>query len=91
MFLMCIPNYEKTRLLNENVIYAKQVSDSPLSKKSSGTSLKLPNTYSKYNHQVMLYQFTYPFSWIQKMHTHYLFSVDNPIVAVNGQPPEATA
>ena len=40
MYLMCIPNYEKTRLIGENVITAKNISDSPLAKRTTCRLLK---------------------------------------------------
>ena len=40
MFVMCVPNYEKTRLLNSNVICAKQLADLPVSKHDNLPSIK---------------------------------------------------
>ncbi len=40
MFVMCIPNYEKTRLVSSNIICAKQLADLPASKHDNLPSLK---------------------------------------------------
>lgn len=40
MFVMCVPNYEKTRLVSSNIICAKQLADLPASKHDNLPSIK---------------------------------------------------
>ena len=50
MFLMCIPNYEKTRLVDENIITAKNVSDTLLAKKNHAPIAKKAGVDKDYNY-----------------------------------------
>jgi hypothetical protein len=54
MYVKCVPNYEKTRLVSQNVISAKEVSDSPLQKKNHPVEKK-SGVDNEYNYTVMLY------------------------------------
>lgn len=57
IYLMCVPNYEKTRLFNQNIINASQISDIPVTKKDHvpfGKSIDLGN----YNYPVVLFRFS---------------------------------
>ena len=49
LYVMCVPNYEKTRLVSHNVIYAKQINDIPQDKNSSSSALKKAAAEVKYN------------------------------------------
>ncbi len=49
IFVMCVPNYRTTKLGNDNVIYAKQVSDTPLNNKGNVNVIKTFNLYT-YHH-----------------------------------------
>src|ERR1700744_2089289 len=91
MFLMCIPNYEKTNLINSNIIYAKQVSDSPLNKKSHEALPKTTITIVKYNCLIEKYSFSAPCLLIEKINSDISYVLDDPCIAINGQPPEATS
>jgi hypothetical protein len=48
LYVMCVPNYEKTKLIDNNVIYAKQVNDIPTdktkdaAKKAGPIKIRLP-------------------------------------------------
>ncbi|MGZ3833268.1 MAG: hypothetical protein ACXVB0_07090, partial [Mucilaginibacter sp.] len=48
IYLMCIPNYNKTKLINQNIIDARKIADIPVSKKGrvpfgKGNSLGIYN------------------------------------------------
>lgn len=53
LYVMCVPNYRTTKLIQSNIIYARQVSDFPLTKK--GTSLKQLSV-DQYNFTVVNYE-----------------------------------
>lgn len=91
MYVKCIPNYTKTKLVNDNVITAKQVSDSPLSKKNHLPLVKKTGLDNDYNYTIALFDLTIPAKTMrshliceaQKMQSTYLSSP--------AQPPEARA
>ena len=56
IYLMCIPNYEKTRLISENIINARETGDIPLNKKDHVPFGKAP-VMDKYSCSVTLYHF----------------------------------
>ncbi|MGZ3871315.1 MAG: hypothetical protein ACXVJD_00270 [Mucilaginibacter sp.] len=59
IYLVCIPNYEKTRLFNQNIINAKEIADIPVTKKDHvpfGKNIDL----GAYNRPVALFKFAPP-------------------------------
>jgi len=59
IYLMCIPNYKKTRLINQNIIDARKIADIPVNKKDHvpfGKALSL----GEYNYQAIQYAFFTP-------------------------------
>lgn len=54
LYVMCVPNYRTTKLIQSNIIYARQISDFPLTKKGSA-SLKQLNI-DQYNFNVVNYE-----------------------------------
>jgi hypothetical protein len=63
MYFICIPNTAKTRLVQANIVTAKEISDVPLTKKGHDTSVKKVNTLSEYN----LKTFQYNYSGVAKL------------------------
>lgn len=55
MYVKCVPNYEKTRLVNENIISAKDVSDSPLQKKNHTQFEKKSGMDNEYDFTILLF------------------------------------
>lgn len=55
MYVKCIPNYNKTKLINENVITAKEISDTPLSKKNHSPLVKKTGLDNDYNYTIVLF------------------------------------
>lgn len=60
MFVKCIPNYEKTRLVSEKVIMGKEISDLPLSKKSNVPVMKKSDVDTDYNYSSFYYDLGAP-------------------------------
>jgi len=59
IYLACLPNHEKTRLFNQNVINAKVIDDAPVNKKAQvpfGKGIDL----GKYNYTLVSYHFSSP-------------------------------
>jgi hypothetical protein len=59
IYLMCIPNYKKTKLLNQNVIDARKIADIPVSKKSHVPFVKAIGL-GDYNYLPIQYSFFTP-------------------------------
>lgn len=89
MFLLCLPDDEKTRLENEHIQLAKQENDSPTSKRAHGALPKLAPPIAKYDNQVVIeLHFPAPVTILQKFLIHNTASWEPPSLSVNGQPPE---
>lgn len=59
LFVKCIPNYEKTRLINANVICAKNIADLPVSKRNNFPSQK-KSGIDYYDHATLIFSFIKP-------------------------------
>jgi hypothetical protein len=88
MFLMCIPNYEKTRLIGENIITAKNVSDSPLAKKNHLPIAKKSGVDNTYNYPVPLFNLVLNTTTLQHPYTDLKQLIPTTHLSTPGQPPE---
>jgi hypothetical protein len=59
IYLMCVPNYQKTRLLDQNIISAKNIANIPVNKKSHVPFGKL-NSPDKYSFPITLCKLSLP-------------------------------
>jgi hypothetical protein len=91
MFVRCIPNYETTKLLHENIICAKQVNDIPVSKKAHESSGKKIGVDNKYNFPATCNVFFTASPDVQKLNTFIYISIKQPLVQIAHRPPEAIA
>lgn len=91
VFVQCIPNYETTKLLTDNVIYAKQLNDIPISKKAHESSGKKTGVDNKYNYPITAYTFTSRVSAIKKLNTFIFIDINQPLILIDGRPPENIA
>lgn len=88
MYLMCIPNYEKTRLISENIITAKNISDSPLAQKSHLPVAKKAAIDNIYNMPVALFNMEVNSPALQKPDTDLTQQIQTPHLIAPAQPPE---
>jgi hypothetical protein len=86
LFIMCVPNYEKTRLIKSNIIYAKQISDIPTDKKGQeASSKKADNKYDHPSLNINFFSFKdEPPVTVKPIYIH----ISDPLIATTGQPPE---
>lgn len=89
LFLMCVPNYEKTRLLTANVIYAKNISDHPISKRPHAPLVKRTGSDNEYRLTQNNHHFDSPVAVIENTNTDIFQNVVDPFIGVPGQPPDA--
>lgn len=87
LFVMCIPNYKTTRLIKDNIIYARQVSDVPLNKKGSTSNMK-QLSIDKYNHLVYEYYIEPPAVLLKSVNRHFAVSLPPALPAQVDQPPK---
>jgi hypothetical protein len=73
IYVMCIPNYEKTRLTNENIINARQIDDLP-GAKGNTAMLKKPSI-DKFNLALIVFEVK---NRILAIHSHYPITKVNP-------------
>jgi hypothetical protein len=90
VYLMCIPNYKKTKLLEQNIIDARKIADIPFSKKEHVPFFKAP-TLSDFNHQIILYRFISPIAILKKPVNNTRFDLLISNLASPGKPPESPA
>ena len=88
MYLMCIPNYEKTRLIGENVITAKNISDSPLAKKNHLPIAKKSGVDNAYYYPVQLSNITINQSVLPQLSTDLTQIIPSTYLSTIAQPPE---
>lgn len=89
LYVMCVPNYQKTKLIDNNVIYAKQINDIPTDKKSNETSVKKGGADSKYDHPQLLINFLRFDSIPPRGAVKVYILAASPFIPIPGQPPEA--
>jgi hypothetical protein len=87
IYLACLPNHEKTRLFNQNIINAKVIDEAPLSKKDQipfGKGIDL----GKYNYTLVSYHFS---SWVTVQQQTNVFTapaIASRCITVPLQPPK---
>jgi hypothetical protein len=89
MYFVCLPNATKTRLVNANIITAKEIADVPLSKKGQEPASKKANTLSDYNLQAFKYSYS-AHGIFQKLNKAPEFvTLDDPFIESPGKPPNS--
>ncbi|MDB4918260.1 hypothetical protein [Mucilaginibacter sp.] len=87
IYLMCVPNYEKTRLFNQNIINASQIADIPVNKKDHvpfGKAIDL----GKYNYPIVLFKFSPPVIILQANNIIFCSSPVQHYIDTPHQPPK---
>ena len=87
IYLMCIPNYEKTMLFNQNIINASHIADIPVNKKDHvpfGKTIDL----GKYNYPNLLFKFSPPFITLQANINTRCFNPTVRYLIIPHQPPK---
>ncbi|MCO5950362.1 hypothetical protein [Mucilaginibacter flavidus] len=87
MYFVCVPNTNKTRLVNANIITAKEINDVPISKKGHDAPVKKVNTLSEYNIQTFQYNYVAPEMQLKPNDKSIFVKVTNPFIASPGKPP----
>jgi len=89
MYLLCIPNHNKWRLMNAKVVYAKQVNDVPVNKKPQFPVIK--KYLSDYNYNAGRAGNNSITCENVKCKPDYSFAaLVKTLIHINGRPPELT-
>jgi len=91
MYLLCIPNHDKTRLINANVIYAKNVSDIPSNKKSHTSLVKKGLSENEYNYTTINYKAFARAANTKARHDYAFAAIIKKQPGIPAQPPEIQA
>jgi len=91
MYLLCIPNHDKTRLINANVIYAKNVSDIPSNKKSHTSLVKKGLSENEYNYTSISYKAFARAANTKARHGYVFAATVKTQLGIPGQPPDSQA
>lgn len=89
LYLLCLPNYNKTQLCNSKINYAKQANDFPSNKKSHDTGSKKVSSANDYDFSVAQYHLLKP---IPELIYHNRFTVSSlPAISIATpwQPPQS--
>ncbi len=89
IYLMCIPNYKTTHLSGQNIIYAKQIKDIPVTRKEHVPFGKI--ILMDYNTPVIDYMFSNPQFVLQKKKLTDQSLIPNTYRSGPGQPPDMMA
>jgi hypothetical protein len=84
---MCVPNYEKTKLFNQNIIEAKEITDMPVKKKDHvpyGKILK-PGSYSV---ALVFFRFSPPVATLKINNNHFNTHPVHCCLPIPDQPPK---
>jgi hypothetical protein len=87
MYLMCVPNYEKTRLIGKNIIDARNVADIPVSKRAR-VPFGRDNNIGLYHFRVIRFMFCIPGVLLSKAGNNNHPGIVDANIPNPGQPPE---
>jgi hypothetical protein len=87
MYFVCLPNIAKTRLVNANIVTAKEISDVPISKNSHNPSVKKVISLSEYNLQSFVYSFSAYGTFVKHTKKPVTHKLVTPFIESPGQPP----
>lgn len=91
MYLLCVPNTDKSRLINANIIYAKQVSDIPMNKKSHTPVTKKSISENEYTYTTLLTRALIPATPIKTGYDYASPDIIKAALDVPGQPPDVAS
>jgi hypothetical protein len=87
MYFVCLPNTAKTRLVNANIVTAKEISDVPLSKNGHAPSAKKVSALSEYNLQAFNYRFSMFSVFVKQYNKPVSLKPVVPYIESPGKPP----
>jgi hypothetical protein len=89
MYFVCVPNTAKERLINANVIVAKEINDVPFSKKGEQPVMKKVTTVTEYNFNAFQYSYSAFGTYLKKIDKPVFIHLNEPFIESPGKPPNA--
>lgn len=91
LYLKCIQNTDKAKLISAKIIYTKQLNDIPTNKKAHNVPVKKANTLSDYRLQAFNYHHSrFGKSFVQNIQP-VTCKLDRPYISSPGKPPNSMA
>lgn len=90
LYLLVIPNHDRSKLVNANIIYAKQVNDIPVNKKSHLPLIKKSISESEYNYTTIRFNAFAPVEDTKTGFDYAFFNIVKTALDVPVQPPEVS-
>ena len=88
LYLLVVPNHDRTKLVNANIIFAKQVNDIPVNKKSHLPLIKKSISETEYNYTTMQFKAFLPVEETKTGCDYAFLDIIKTSIDVLGQPPE---
>lgn len=89
MYLICVANTNKTRLVNADIKTTKEINDVPVSKKGQEPWAKKANTYSEYNLAVFSYHYSAFGTLLKTCERIGYTKFNDPYIESPGKPPNS--
>ena len=89
LYLMCVPNKNKTRLSSARNEYAANTQDAPANQKNAGASFKKHPGSSEYRQPAMQFSIAAPLMVIAPHNTHPASHIIHPYIDEQLRPPQA--
>ena len=87
MYFVCLPNIAKTRLVNANIVTAKEISDVPINKNAHSPSVKKVISLSEYNLQAFIYSYSAYATLVKQNKRPVTHKLIVPFIESPGKPP----
>lgn len=87
LYVLCVPNYEKTKLVKSNIIYVKELNDIPTEKKGNN-SLTKKGGHDNYDHLTLQINFDIARNHDTALTLYHKIRIKHPLISLPGQPPE---
>jgi hypothetical protein len=91
MYVKCVPNYRKTKLVNDNVITAKEIGDGALAKKNHTSPVKKTGIDNEYCYNLALFNLVVPAKVLHTAFINVAPKTLNVFISAMGQPPDLVA
>ncbi|MBD1393167.1 hypothetical protein [Mucilaginibacter glaciei] len=88
LYVMCVLNYEKTKLIKSNIIYAKEINDIPQDNKDNSAQVKKGGADNNYRNTVIEYRFLSFINLPPLVVKPLATGITEQYIPVDGQPPE---
>ena len=89
MYLMCLPNHEKARIINAKNVYNKQVNDIPVNKKSNLPLIKKNLSENYYTHTANKFIGLTSIEGTKNWRSYIASNIIRTSINFAGQPPDA--